>query len=296
MDKDRNNYWHMRTPYDTSVVIRSYHEELSLGNLFQFYANTLVGANIAGALVHSMDVNPLRLLAKVTDMSLHQMSPEPSAKSLYAGISTVLLRGFLFNSLRVTLYDVFRRQFFYMDAINEEMISIPGALVSGSIAGCIAQALYHPLEHLHREAFSWTRAIKTIQSKSLWHAMPLSCTQACLLTLGDVAAYDLSKQVLRKQLQLPENLTLHLPAALFAGLAASLLSHPVEVMRLHLLQQPLNERGKRSVEYLLKFMQEEGSSKLFKGLLPACLRSSSWSVIFWLCVEQLREWEGQRGF
>ncbi|KAH8263517.1 hypothetical protein KR044_010036 [Drosophila immigrans] len=294
MDKDRNNYWHMRTPYDTAAGSRRYHEDLSFRNCFQLYANTLVGANVAGA---SLEVTPLRLLAKAPVVALPQMAAEESAKSLYVGVSSLLLRAFIFNSLRVTLYDVLRRKYFYMDKDKNQMVSIPGALLSGGFAGCVVQALYHPIQLLHLEASSWASALKAIQSNSLWRSMPLSCTQACLFTLGDVAVYDLCKRNLRKQLQLSENLALYLPAALLAGLAASLLSHPAEVIRLRLL----NERGnglhyEGATECLVKIMREEGAMKLYKGLLPACLRSSAWSVIFWLCVEQLREWEGQMGF
>lgn len=288
MDKDENNYWHMRTPYDTTLVpkLRNSQEHISIGNLFQLYANAFIGANIAEAAVFTRDA--------------------PKA-TLQSGISAVILRNLMFHSFRIVLYDVFRRRFIHIDDTNQEMISIPSALMCGSAAGCIAQALYNPFDMIRmqleeRRASSFVSILQTVrETPAIWRNVGYRCPQACLLTAGDVAAYDLSKRNLKKYLQLKEQLPLHLASALTAGLVASLVSHPVDVIKFRLMNQPTDDKGKwmyfkGSLDCLVKVVREEGVFSLYKGLLPCCLRLGSWSVLFWLSVEQFRVWEGQTGF
>ncbi|XP_034472164.1 mitochondrial uncoupling protein 4C-like [Drosophila innubila] len=288
MDKDENNYWHMRTPYDTTLVpkLRNSQEQISMGNLFQLYTNAFIGANIAEASVLALDA---------------------TKATVHAGISALILRNFMFHSLRVTLYDVLRRRIIYIDAENQEMINFPSTLMSGSAAGCIAQALFNPFDMIRvkieeNKTSSLMSVLKSIHRNSvIWRNVGYRCPHACLLTAGDVAAYDLSKRNFKKYLQLKEQLPLHFASALVAGLVASLLSHPADVIKFRLLNQPTDKKGiglyyRRSLECLVKLMREEGVFSLYKGLLPCWLRLGSWSVLFWLSVEQFQLWEGQTGF
>jgi len=290
MDKDENNYWHMRTPYDTAVVskLHNFQEQISIRNLSQLYMNSFIGANIAETCIFSMDAT--------------------KATTLHAGFTAMILKSFMFHSSRVMLYDVFRRRFLNIDAENQEMISIPSALMCGGAAGCIAQALYHPFEMVTRDipkASSFMTTLKSFHWKSgvarILREMGPRCTQACLLTAGDVVTYDLCKRNLKKHLHLKEDLPVQLASSIVAGLVASLLSHPVDVIRSRLLSQPTDENGKGlsykgSLEYLVKLIKEEGAFSMYKGFLPCWIRLGSWSVVFWLSLEQLRSWEGQTGF
>lgn len=290
MDKDENNYWHMRTPYDTTVVSKLHNsqEKISIRNLFQLYMNTFVGANIAETCIFSIDAT--------------------KATTLHSGFTAMILKSFMFHSSRVMLYNVFRRRFINIDAENQEMISIPSALMCGGAAGCIAQALYHPFEMvtMHKpRASTFMSTLKSFHGKSgvarMLRELGPRCTHACLLTAGDVVTYDLCKRNLKKHLQLKDDLPVHFASSIIAGLVVSLLSHPVDVIRSCLLSQPTDENGKGlyykgSLDCIVKLIKEEGAFRLYKGFLPCWLRLGSWSVIFWLSVEQLRSWEGQTGF
>ncbi|EDW63535.1 mitochondrial uncoupling protein 4C [Drosophila virilis] len=334
MDRDENNYWHMKPLYDKAILrsVDNSQEQLSVRNLLQLYVNTFIGANFAEACMYSLDVSKTRMQvhgeeakrtgSKPRNMfrTLYGIWVEEGPRNLYAGFSAMVVRNFIFNSLRVMLYDVFRRRFIYEDAQNVQSIKIHHAFLCGSAAGCIAQALANPFDivkvrmqmegrrllmGMEPRTTNFVSDLAEIYRKSgvvgMWRGVGPSCTRACLMTAGDVGAYDLCKRNLKKYLGMEEGIPLRFASSMVAGLVASVLSNPADVIKSRMMNQPIDENGKglyykNSVDCVVKLVRDEGFLNLYKGLIPCWLRLGPWSVLFWLSVEQLRVWEGQTGF
>ncbi|EDW03031.1 mitochondrial uncoupling protein 4C [Drosophila grimshawi] len=333
MDKDENNYWHLRPAYDKAPFhVRNDQEQITARNLLQLYINTFIGANFAEACVYPLDVSKTRQQihgeearktgSKPRNMffTLRGIAMEEGPKSLYAGFSAMVFRNFIFNSLRVMLYDIFRRRFLYTDAEHRDSIRTHHAFMCGCAAGCIAQGLANPFDivkvrmqmngrrrtmGLEPRNNSCFKEMLSIYGKSgvlgMWHGVGPSCVRACLMTAGDVGAYDLCKRNLKNHFNMEEGIPLRFVSSMVAGFVASVLSNPADVIKSRVMNQPTDERGhglyyKGSIDCLVKLVREEGFLNLYKGLIPCWLRLGPWSVLFWLSVEQLRVWEGQTGF
>ncbi|EDW88865.1 mitochondrial uncoupling protein 4C [Drosophila yakuba] len=335
MDKDEREYWHLRSSYNDDMPRfppTNVADPLTPGNLFQLYINTFIGANLAESFVFPLDVAKTRMQvdgeqARKTGSAmptfratLSNMIKVEGFKSLYAGFSAMVTRNFIFNSLRVVLYDVFRRPFLYQNEQNEEVIKVHMALGCSFTAGCIAQALANPFdivkvrmqtEGRRRQLGYDVRVNSMVQAfvdiyrrgglPSMWKGVGPSCMRACLMTTGDVGSYDISKRTFKRLLDLQDGLPLRFLSSMCAGLTASVLSCPADVIKSRMMNQPVDDSGrnlyyKNSIDCLRKLVREEGVLTLYKGLMPTWFRLGPFSVLFWLSVEQLRQWEGQSGF
>ncbi|XP_016943870.3 mitochondrial uncoupling protein 4C isoform X1 [Drosophila suzukii] len=337
MDNDKHDYWKLRSLYKdedddvprfppTNVV-----EPLTARNLFQLYINTFIAANLAESCVFPLDVAKTRMQvdgeqAKKTGTrmptfraTLGNMIKVEGFRSLYAGFSAMVTRNLLFNSGRVVMYDIFRRPFLYVNAGNEE-IKVHWSLACSFIAGCIAQALANPFDIVkvrmqtegRRRQLGYEARVSSMGQSfadiyrhgglpSMWKGVGPSCIRACLMTAGDVGSYDISKRTFKRLLSLEDGLGLRFLSSMCAGLTASVLSTPADVIKSRMMNQPVDESGKNlyyknSIDCLRKLIREEGALTLYKGLMPTWFRLGPFSVLFWLSVEQLRQWEGQVGF
>lgn len=331
MDKDNKGYWHLLptsyTPQNISL------ETISVKNLLQLYFNTFIAANFAESCMYSLDVGKTRMQVqgeefkktgkgKPTNMfrTLYDIATKEGWRTLYAGFSAMILRNFIFNSSRVMLYDIFRRRYIYKDSEDRDAISVPAAFLCGCAAGCAAQSMANPFDIVkvrmqmdgRRKAMGLeprgTSCMQEMRSiyrqggvRGMWRGVAPSCTRACLMTAGDVGSYDVCKRGLKKYFGLEEGLALRFASSMVAGGVAALLSNPADVIKSRVMNQPTNNAGeglyyKGSIDCLTKLLNEEGFFNLYKGLIPCWLRLGPWSVLFWLSVEQLREWEGQSGF
>ncbi|KAH8249685.1 hypothetical protein KR032_011468 [Drosophila birchii] len=335
MDKDDHSYWHLRPLYEDDVprfppvnVV----EPLTPRNLLQLYFNTFWAANFAESWVFWMDTGKTRMqvegeVAKKTNSkmpsfrsTIKNMVKNEGFTSIYSGFSAMIARNFLFNSVRVVLYDIFRRPFLYVNERNEETLRTHWALGCGFTAGCIAQGLANPFdivkvrmqtEGRRRQLGYEPRVNNMVQAfadiykhdglPGMWRGVGPSCLRACLMTAGDVGTYDLSKRMLKRQLNLEEGIPLRFGASMCAGFTASVLSTPADVVKSRMMNQPVDENGKNllyknSLDCIRKLVKEEGVLTLYKGFIPIWFRLGPFSVIFWLSIEQLRQWEGQAGF
>ncbi|KAH8319158.1 hypothetical protein KR067_011664 [Drosophila pandora] len=336
MDKDSDEYWHLRPIYSDdypkfppiNVV-----EPLSARNLFQLYVNAFIGSNFAESFVFPLDVAKTRMQVDGEEAkrsgtqkmpnffgTLRNMWKVEGFKSMYAGFSSMVTRNLLFNSGRVVFYDIFRRPFLHINERNEEVLSVTAALGCGFTAGCIAQAIANPFdivkvqmqtEGRRLQLGKPARASNMFQAfadnyrssglPGMWRGIGPSCFRACMMTAGDVGSYDLSKRTYKRTFQLEEGLLLRFYASMTAGFVASVLSCPADVLKSRMMNQPLDKDGKNlyyknTLECLRIIVKEEGPIILYKGLWPTWFRLGPFSVLLWLSIEQLREWEGQSGF
>ncbi|XP_022228835.2 mitochondrial uncoupling protein 4C-like [Drosophila obscura] len=307
-------------------------EPLTVRTVLQLYFNTFLGANFAESWVYPLDVAKTRMQvegeeakktgAKIPNAlaTLRSIVKNEGPKTLYAGFSAMVARNLIFNSMRVVLYDIFRRKFIRLDENNKETLAVSSALSCGFVAGCIAQAMANPFDIV--KVRMQTEGRRRIQGHKprvtnmfnaftgiyregglphMWKGITPSCLRACLMTAGDVGTYDLSKRFFKDLLQLDDGLRLRFLSSMCAGFTASVLSNPADVIKSRVMNQQTDAAGKNltyknSMDCLIKTVSEEGPLALYKGLLPCWFRLGPFSVLFWMSVEFLRDVEGQAGF
>lgn len=71
--------------------------------------------------------------------------------------------------------------------------------------------------------------------------------------MGDLAAYDYTKQFLIKEFQMPDNVIVHAIAAFTAGFVAAVLGTPADVMKTRLMNQPVGPDGRYLVVSIFLF-------------------------------------------
>lgn len=68
--------------------------------------------------------------------------------------------------------------------------------------------------------------------------------RAALVNMGDLAAYDFSKQFLIREFGMAENTVVHAGAAFMAGFVAAVLGTPADVLKTRLMNQPVGPDGR----------------------------------------------------
>jgi solute carrier family 25 (mitochondrial uncoupling protein), member 27 len=64
------------------------------------------------------------------------------------------------------------------------------------------------------------------------------------VNMGDLAAYDYSKQFLIRECGMADNALVHAAAAFSAGFVAAVLGTPADVMKTRLMNQPIGPDGR----------------------------------------------------
>lgn len=68
--------------------------------------------------------------------------------------------------------------------------------------------------------------------------------RAALVNMGDLAAYDYTKQFLKREFGMADNALVHAIAAFAAGFVAAVLGTPADVMKTRLMNQPVGPDGR----------------------------------------------------
>ncbi|EDW63536.1 mitochondrial uncoupling protein 4C [Drosophila virilis] len=302
--------------------------------LLLVYINTFLGATIAELVSYPLDVTKTRLhlQGEAADKlaagkpirgmfgTLFGMMREEGFRGTYGGLSAMVIRNLMFNAPRVVVYDYVRQQLIYVDENGNQVLSMMRGFFAGCLAGCMCQAIANPLDIVkirmqmegRQRSLGYPVRVSNVKQalesiyaqggvKSLWKGVGPSCLRATLMTAGDTACYDLSKRHLIALLHLEDGRCLQFLASVSAGLAASILSTPADVVKSRIMNQPYNDEGqgqhyKNAFDCYHKLITQEGFLAMYKGFLPCWLRIGPWSIIFWIAFEQLRRVQGQTGF
>ena len=107
--------------------------------------------------------------------------------------------------------------------------------------------------------------------------------RAALMTASQLASYDGIKQALLVHTRLKDNLTTHFCSSIAAGLIATTICSPADVVKTRVM----SAKEKQSLPALLaNIYQREGVAWMFKGWLPSFVRLGPHTVVTFLFLEQ----------
>jgi len=118
--------------------------------------------------------------------------------------------------------------------------------------------------------------------------------RAAVVASVELATYDEAKQLLVRRFGFaPDSIVTHFGASGLAGFLATVASSPTDVLKSHLMSQPVDEHGRglkyrNTVHCLRSIVAEGGVGVLWRGFWPNFGRIMPHSIILFLVIEQLR--------
>jgi solute carrier family 25 uncoupling protein 8/9 len=109
----------------------------------------------------------------------------------------------------------------------------------------------------------------------------------CIVNVGETVVYDAVKDGFISTGYLKDGIGCHFASAVVAGVTATLVASPVDVLKTRFMNSP---RGiyRGAIHCAQETAKKEGLMAFYKGFNASCLRLVSWNIVLWLSYEQLK--------
>merc|ERR1719295_686771 len=109
----------------------------------------------------------------------------------------------------------------------------------------------------------------------------------CIINVGETVVYDAAKDSFISNGILKDGIICHFSSAVVAGITATLVASPVDVVKTRFMNSPSGKyRG--ALHCAISTARSEGFLAFYKGFNASCLRLVSWNIALWLSYEQLK--------
>ncbi|KAJ7256447.1 hypothetical protein O6H91_Y414400 [Diphasiastrum complanatum] len=231
-------------------------------------------------------------------------------RALYAGMSAAILRQIVYSSTKLGLYEVLKQR--WRDPSSEAAaaaaLPLHRKVAAGLVAGAAAAIVSNPADvamvrmqadgalpcHQRHNYTSVVDALVRIARReglaSLWTGSSLVVPRAMIVTAPQLATYDQIKEVLISHQVMDDGLSTYLIASLCAGVVTSITSHPLDVIRTHVMNVEVGQEAtcKGALDYAFKMVKVEGVLSLYKGFAPTIARQGPFAMIMFVSLEQIR--------
>ncbi|KAI8873470.1 mitochondrial carrier [Ramicandelaber brevisporus] len=277
-------------------------------------------AMFATVLTHPMDLTKVRLQTRNTATAgihrgavatLIHVGRHEGIAAMFSGLSASLLRQATYTTTRFAVYDIIRdvmiRHQQQNQASGDKKIEFPAWKIA--ICGCIAGAAgavvgnpadivnirmqndgQLPLEQRRNYRHALDGLITMAKNegwRSLYVGLGTNTQRAILMTLSQLGSYDFIKQRLVAYTSLKtDSVITHISASLLAGLIATTVCSPVDVIKTRVMNAPPG-RYSSPTAALIETVRTEGLRALFKGWLPSYARLGPHTLITFMVLEQL---------
>ncbi|XP_026317549.1 mitochondrial uncoupling protein 4 isoform X2 [Hyposmocoma kahamanoa] len=208
---------------------------------------------------------------------------------LWSGLMPMFQRHAIYSGCRLIIYEQLRE---WMKDENGQ-VTLAKASVGGLAAGSLAQLIASPTDLVKVQMQAEGRRIQQGKPprfnncrqayailfresgiKGFWRGAVPNVQRAALVNMGDLAAYDVSKQFLIREF----------------GMAV--LGTPADVLKTRLMNQPVGPDGRGTLyrgmmDCLQQSVKNEGVLSLYKGFLPLWMRLGPWALINWIAFENI---------
>lgn len=130
----------------------------------------------------------------------------------------------------------------------------------------------------------------------LWTGYGPNLARNCVVNATELVAYDQAKQTFLHQFGMKDNIGTHIASALTAGLAATLLGSPVDVVKTRVMaaSKEANPAFRGPIQCAAWLLKTQGPLAFYAGFIPNFARIGSWNVVAWLTFEQFKQMYQQR--
>lgn len=262
---------------------------------------------VAGACTHPLDLTKVRMQTAATRgqsmvRTLYNVIRHDGFFAIYNGLSASLLRQATYSTTRFGVYEYLK------DVVSKDKnttpptyVLLPISMLSGWIGGMVGNpadvvnirmqndtTLPVDQRRNYRHALDGLRRITVEEGpKSLFRGLVPNCTRGVLMTASQVVSYDRIKEFFVHDVGMDKKKrTTHFSASLLAGLVATTVCSPVDVVKTRIMNSHHKSDG--TVRILLDTVKQEGILFAFRGWVPAFVRLGPQTIITFLVLEQLK--------
>jgi len=222
---------------------------------------------------------------------------------LYSGISASILRQLTYTTVRFGLYETISSK--VLEG-REDALPFYQKLAIGCFSGFIGGFAGNPADMVnvrmqndmklpkemrrnYSHAFNGLyRVFMEDGFRTLFAGVSMTATRGLLMTIGQVAVYDQTKQTLIGTGYFQDNVAAHLTSSVIAGTVATLMTQPFDVMKTRMMNAAPGEYD--GIMSCARDTARGGLIKgFYKGFIPAWIRLSPQTILTWLILEQLRK-------
>ncbi|CAL9733845.1 mitochondrial dicarboxylate transporter [Monosporozyma servazzii] len=263
----------------------------------------------ASVCTHPLDLAKVRLQAAslpkptLLKMLLNIVQNE-GILGLYSGLSAAILRQCTYTTVRFGIYDLLKEKIIPQNQLTNMAYLLPSSMVSGAIGGLAGNfadvvnirmqndsALKSSLRRNYQNAFDGVWKIYKNEGgiKTLLTGWKPNMVRGVLMTASQVVTYDIFKNYLVTEFQFnPSHNSTHFSASLLAGLVATTICSPADVIKTRIMNSSGNET-KSAINILTTALRTEGPSFMFRGWLPSFARLGPFTMLIFFAIEQLKK-------
>ncbi|NWS08540.1 DIC protein, partial [Motacilla alba] len=239
---------------------------------------------------------------RMTGMAMHVIRTD-GVLALYNGLSASLCRQMTYSLTRFGIYETARNRIsnqgpppFYQKVLLAAVSGFTGGFVGtpadmvnvrsvlSARLGLLARAwrYSHALDGMYR-------VLREEGVKKLFSGASVASSRGALVTVGQLSCYDQAKQLVLATGLLSDNVFTHFLSSFIAGLCATFLCQPLDVLKTRLM----NSHGEyQGVVHCAVETAKLGPLAFYKGFVPAAVRLVPQTVLTFLFLEQLRKYFG----
>jgi solute carrier family 25 (mitochondrial dicarboxylate transporter), member 10 len=204
----------------------------------------------------------------------------------------------MYGASRFALYESFKTKYRALKSAEPPTsILIPAAAISGTVGGVIGNPADianvrmqndKGLDHASRRNYrhvgdAFIRIGKEEGVKGFSRGLGPNACRAAVMTASQLASYDVFKTALIQRLGAKDNLLTHFAASLLAGVVATTLCSPADVIKTKMMS--LSD-SKPIIEVLREMNRTEGLRWVFRGWFPSFMRVGPHTIATFLFFEQ----------
>jgi len=221
---------------------------------------------------------------------------------IYQGLSASLLRQGTYSTARFGVYE-YLKESMSKDPKKPPPVSVllPLSMLAGFVGGIVGnpadvvnirmqndRVLPVAQRRNYRNALDGIRRMLIDEGpKSLFRGLLPNCSRGVLMTASQVVSYDRFKYVLVENFSMDDKKrTTHFSASLLAGLVATTVCSPVDVVKTRIMSSDHSHQG--TTRILINAIRTEGILFAFRGWVPAFVRLGPHTIVTFLALEQLK--------
>lgn len=267
-------------------------------------------SSMAACLVtHPLDLAKVRLqTASIPRQSLLSMLYSIVTKEgflkIYSGLTASLLRQATYSTARFGIYEVLK-EYYIKQSHNKHpstVVLLPMSMIAGAMGGLVG----NPADVVNirmqndstlpiQQRRNYKNAIDGLYKvckkegvQSLFRGLYPNLVRGVLMTASQVVTYDVAKGLLIDYVHMdPSKKSTHFGASLIAGLVATTVCSPADVVKTRIMNS--KGSGESAISILRNAIKQEGSGFMFRGWLPAFIRLGPHTIVTFLVLEQLRK-------
>uniref|UniRef100_A0A3P9C1E6 Solute carrier family 25 member 10 n=1 Tax=Maylandia zebra TaxID=106582 RepID=A0A3P9C1E6_9CICH len=259
-----------------------------------------VSSSAAACVTHPLDLIKVHLQTqqevrmRMIGMTLNVVRRE-GFLALYSGLTASLCRQMTYSLSRFAIYETsswvpleVNDVVFPSSGFTGGFIGTPTDLVNVRMQNDVKMAAEFRRKFLYNVHPSEMCFLEGL--RKLFSGASMASSRGALVSVGQLACYDQSKELVLATGYLTDNIFTHFLASVFAGGSATILCQPLDVVKTRLMN---SEVQYGSVSHCLTETAKLGPNAFYKGLVPAAIRLIPHTVLTFIFLEQLKQHFGE---